>query len=481
MIDVSNLTHLQAAVALLIERRGESGIRVCELCQEVSAAERSVGRTIAQLLASGHCIKIDGERPRYIAPTVESGNPTPGSPFFAENPGQLINLNLNKLNELIKGDFDSSFEPTTSSPLAEPGIAPSPGGSTGRSTAPSMPAPSPQTPPKGRRGVQTAPEPVGDTRPLPRGSRFDGTIYGSNLDRKTYLDRMLLSFDDIDRTVPNGELVRIGEDPSLIGTPPPHYFALCMKLVRKELYRTEGGYKLCDPLIREIYEELNQRLAFAIARRVSQFASWSMIRLFFDAMPQEASRKKRTDYVIFPVRDIFIEQGWGWESRLLDTRTTWSNELQRAARLGTEPRAEFFPIYDRLIRIPPPTPKKTGGGSKTDRPPAAGGTSAAPPEITVLLGDKIEEFKRAKLRVAESAFRITFGTILDPDRLALFLETAKAKSLELKSLSSAVAFGEATADLAKQGWRQLPLSPDVWYPPIPAEPNPMKIVEAVFK
>jgi len=44
MIDVSSLTHLQAAILLLIDRRGAAGRRVCELVGEVSISKASVCR-----------------------------------------------------------------------------------------------------------------------------------------------------------------------------------------------------------------------------------------------------------------------------------------------------------------------------------------------------------------------------------------------------------------------------------------------------
>jgi hypothetical protein len=71
IIDVSKLTHLQAAIALLVERHGEDGVRVCELCKEINAAPRAVKRVLAFLLQFKFIKKKHGEIPKYVV-TVES-------------------------------------------------------------------------------------------------------------------------------------------------------------------------------------------------------------------------------------------------------------------------------------------------------------------------------------------------------------------------------------------------------------------------
>lgn len=61
MIDVAKLTPLQAVIFLLIERHGDAGRRVCELCQEVKADKRSVVRVLAHLFESGLIVKVGSD------------------------------------------------------------------------------------------------------------------------------------------------------------------------------------------------------------------------------------------------------------------------------------------------------------------------------------------------------------------------------------------------------------------------------------
>ena len=74
MIDVSSLTHLHAEIALLIERRGKEGRRICELCRETKAHPKSVEKVVATLLI-GYIEKQFGDVPRYITPAVERVSP----------------------------------------------------------------------------------------------------------------------------------------------------------------------------------------------------------------------------------------------------------------------------------------------------------------------------------------------------------------------------------------------------------------------
>ena len=75
MIDVSSLTDLQAAIALLIERRGTDGRRVCELCKETKAHPKSVEKIVTTLLRLGYIEKRVGDVPRYFVPAVERVSP----------------------------------------------------------------------------------------------------------------------------------------------------------------------------------------------------------------------------------------------------------------------------------------------------------------------------------------------------------------------------------------------------------------------
>ncbi|MDR1383195.1 MAG: hypothetical protein LBJ67_05025 [Planctomycetaceae bacterium] len=99
MIDVSKLTHLQAAVALLVERHGEEGVRVCELYNEINASQSSVKRNLAQLLK----LKIISNKKTrdtsiYIVPSVSPVVPFSGKYIYKEN-------KINKESKSIQTTF----------------------------------------------------------------------------------------------------------------------------------------------------------------------------------------------------------------------------------------------------------------------------------------------------------------------------------------------------------------------------------------
>ena len=82
MIDVSSLTDLQAVIALLIERSGSKGRRICELCKERKTNDkRSIVRGVSFLAQKGVIVRIDGgEIIRYYSATLTSPMGTPISP-----------------------------------------------------------------------------------------------------------------------------------------------------------------------------------------------------------------------------------------------------------------------------------------------------------------------------------------------------------------------------------------------------------------
>jgi len=119
MIDVSSLTHLQAAILLLIDRRGSAGRRVCELVREIDADERSIRRILSHLTSLGLVVRIVGDAHRFLTPesvtrtpesvtrtpesatrTPESATRTPESPSFSpfcvESVQENINSNIKK-------------------------------------------------------------------------------------------------------------------------------------------------------------------------------------------------------------------------------------------------------------------------------------------------------------------------------------------------------------------------------------------------
>jgi hypothetical protein len=119
MIDISSLTPLQATVALLIERSGDKGRRVCELCVETDSQKGAISKVLRRLLDCGIVIKNSGDVARYYAPmdstrstmdstrstvdstrsTVDSTRSTvdsPNSPRTCRRP--QVNLTLTELN-----------------------------------------------------------------------------------------------------------------------------------------------------------------------------------------------------------------------------------------------------------------------------------------------------------------------------------------------------------------------------------------------
>ncbi len=306
-----------------------------------------------------------------------------------------------------------------------------------------------------------SPEPApltGTTKDLPKYDRVNGTIYSTHLDRNTYLGRMLQSFDDIDFEVSREELARVGMSSSLLATKPPEFFAYCVGLSQRELYKTLDGYKISDPLTREIFEELNHRLAYAIARRAPLFATRDLIRLFFDGMPKEVSRKKRTNYVLYALRDVFVEAGWGWEPHLFKTAETFQFEQSRAARLGSEPRNEFFPVATRLIRLQRQKEEQERQSAMRAGPDEP--RSVSPTHLQII-ETKNAEFKAARLGEIPSVIKTTvLYRIRDPVTLSNFLETCLNISTEISKLS-AVKGSERGTELFRSGWRQ---QQNFWYP-----------------
>ena len=77
MIDTSSLTGLKATIALLIERSGEAGRRVSELCNETGSTKSGVCTALKYLVTHGLIVKTKGDVPRYYSvPPVNVGVPS---------------------------------------------------------------------------------------------------------------------------------------------------------------------------------------------------------------------------------------------------------------------------------------------------------------------------------------------------------------------------------------------------------------------
>ena len=126
MIDVSSLTDFQGKIALLIERRGNEGRRVKELCDESGATKSGVCHAINFLKTNGLIIRIDGDVPRYLpTPSVNVGTPQSPVPPLKQRktPSKSVQININK-NKLKEERKEEIFvkEGSQANAIPSPGI-----------------------------------------------------------------------------------------------------------------------------------------------------------------------------------------------------------------------------------------------------------------------------------------------------------------------------------------------------------------------
>ena len=136
MIDVSSpsFTHLQAAIALLVERSGNTGRRVCELRNEIDAQKDAIIKALNRLVECGLLIKTNGDAVRYYAvfeeippvsvkiPMVSEEIPSPpvsSRKTPLKNQIHDSNKQTNKKREFVKEE--ESQEPQIPSPEPTPG------------------------------------------------------------------------------------------------------------------------------------------------------------------------------------------------------------------------------------------------------------------------------------------------------------------------------------------------------------------------
>ena len=173
---------------------------------------------------------------------------------------------------------------------------------------------------------------------------FDGSVYAADLDRGEYLSRMTAHFSDIDYEVPKAVLERVRGNP-LLDTAPHEYFAAAVATAAALVYKGKNGdylAKHCEA----VYEEINHRLAFAIAKGAEELAGPVERREFFQDISTETAKKFRSQ-LLFKLRWIYYRYGWGWDSKVLNSPDTYN---AAATRFEPEYLRQICPIYSRTRR-----------------------------------------------------------------------------------------------------------------------------------
>jgi hypothetical protein len=290
MIDVSQLTHLQATIVLLIERRKESGIRVCELTKEINASNGSIKNNLATLLKQGYIFKIIGDVPRYFVPSVSPVVPSvsPVVPSVSENSEQLTNYNYFKQTQQTnKKDFEKELKellntfsvgsalPTKQNPPQPPPQPPRQKTKTKSEPTPEQPQDPPQkqhtklvSVPKQRTTTTVRRDMPTITLPTncPKTGSFDGWIFATELPREGALDRMLerLGFD----TQADNALITRYE---LFKT---------VEIIIFDDFRKQDKKKL-------VFDDVVQRFAFAVAMETPEFPTIDELKKYLkNVMPK---------------------------------------------------------------------------------------------------------------------------------------------------------------------------------------------------
>ncbi|MDR0336261.1 MAG: hypothetical protein LBI18_04140, partial [Planctomycetaceae bacterium] len=132
MIDVSNLTHLQAAIVLLIERQGELGMRSSEVCNQIKGNDGNIRRELYALTKLGLVHKIVGDVPKYYIEQHSSS--ALARPSDTENNRQLTNcFKQTKLTNKKKKKEEPIIE-STPAPMSAPVSPPTPTATTTATT-----------------------------------------------------------------------------------------------------------------------------------------------------------------------------------------------------------------------------------------------------------------------------------------------------------------------------------------------------------
>jgi hypothetical protein len=347
MIDVSKLPHLQAQIVLLIERRRETGIRVCELYKEIRGDKGNIRRNLAIVLRDGYVVKMVGDISRYCVPIG-----APARPSDTENGGQLTNcFKQTKLTNKKKKKEEPIIE-SPPAPTSAPVSPPTPTATTTATAAKTMTQNTKTTP-------HTTPTPHKPNMPsiiipqqLPSKGSFNGWIFADELPTEKALDRML-------------EMIQF-EAPTQNATFPRYELFKMSEIIIFEDFIRHNKRKV-------VFDDVVQRIAFAVAMEVPEFRT-------LDELKQQQKKWKEESksdfYSWIPalqlLRQIYYFNQWGWNTLLHNTEQTWSFELNRAQKLGEEPRIELFPAKRYEIQLQKQkknTPKPTTTPQQQPTPP----------------------------------------------------------------------------------------------------------------
>jgi hypothetical protein len=158
----------------------------------------------------------------------------------------------------------------------------------------------------------------------PTGS-FDGCIFATVLPRETALDRMLQTLDLESR------LERFKE----------------IEMILFEDFMKPKPQKA-------VFDDIVQRIAFAVAMKVPEFQTLDDLKKL-QIQWQEKTQKLNIQFNWVPasamLRPIYFAQQWGWDSSFLNNNELWALEINRAKKLGENPRAEMFPSKKRELEV----------------------------------------------------------------------------------------------------------------------------------
>jgi RNAse (barnase) inhibitor barstar len=308
-------------------------------------------------------------------------------------------------------------------------------------------------------------------------SKYDlaGAIYGPGLDRYQYLDRMLASFNDPDYEVPYHLQQNVGD---MFVDSPYDYFAQSVQIAYKHLYGNKTTGINYDAVM-GIFEEVNHRFAYAIARGVREFASLELINgCMFDILRGADTPKKRYDPLLVTLQKIYEREEWGWEADFLRTPESYAVELERQSREPLfKPRDTLYPVYHRRNQLLANAQKRAEVKQATVAEQARAQTGGCGP---VLTGDEMAAMKRraSRRRLTDSALRqfryhnlgqnwhpnLVFPD--DLDELDDVLTRSVQVSLEMKQLGSKGSLVERenrSLELLNEGWWQDDTC-KIWWP-----------------
>ena len=360
MIDTSSLTGLKATIALLIERSGEAGRRVSELCNETGSTKGSVCKVLKYLVTHGLIVKTKGDVPRYYsAPSVSVGTPsvsvgTPsvsvGTPLVSvgiPSVSKPTTLTLTKLKQTNKQDLGISKNPQAEGKTS-PNRVTTPEGAGKVAVVISSVAPAPVFPPRQepKPGLpQEVPKVVSGGVALPgRGKRMPPVFAEVFAERAA--DRQVIVSGK-----PLTSLYLMVASVEAAGR--YDVFVECVERVWKlVLENAEAKEKLP-------YDFIVHRAAYVFAmgihKRVAMLGNSP--EEFVALVKKRAGRTPMYPKMVGMLQDCYVAAGLGWDTSYPNNEVIYGQELSYAELMsketGTEvlPRNELFPgfFYGRQV------------------------------------------------------------------------------------------------------------------------------------